>query len=109
MDNYILDIQRMSTEDGPGIRTTVFFKGCNLKCSWCHNPESISPKREKYWVKDKCMACFSCRDNCPKQAISFDDEGMMVSDQCQFCLVCVDNCPTNAIEVKGEKYEVNKL
>ncbi|MDR0589041.1 MAG: 4Fe-4S cluster-binding domain-containing protein, partial [Spirochaetaceae bacterium] len=53
----ILDIQRMSTEDGPGLRTTVFFKGCNLACAWCHNPESISPRPDLNWFAGKCIGC----------------------------------------------------
>jgi pyruvate formate lyase activating enzyme len=110
MEDYILDIQRMSTEDGPGIRTTVFFKGCNLKCLWCHNPESISFQKEKYWIRDKCMGCNSCKDECPSQAISFDGEGMKVDNElCSFCLNCVEVCPTNALELKGEKIEVDAL
>jgi len=109
MEDYILDIQRMSTEDGPGIRTTVFFKGCNLQCKWCHNPESIAFQRQKYWVKDKCIACFSCQEVCPQQAITFNEDGMQISSNCNFCLHCVEACPANAIEVKGEIISVDKL
>jgi pyruvate formate lyase activating enzyme len=109
MEDYILDIQRMSTEDGPGIRTTVFFKGCNLKCRWCHNPESIAFHRQKYWVKDKCIACFSCLEACPNHAITFDPEGMHIGPDCNFCLNCFHACPANAIEVKGEALSVDKL
>lgn len=110
MENYILDIQRMSTEDGPGIRTTVFFKGCNLKCRWCHNPESLSFKQQKYWIEDNCIGCFSCEKVCPEQAISFTEIGMKVNASlCTYCLRCADECPTNSIEVKGEKIEVAEL
>lgn len=110
MENYILDIQRMSTEDGPGIRTTVFFKGCNLKCRWCHNPESIAFNREKYWMPDNCMFCLSCQEACPEQAIYFDEQGMNIDDKlCAFCLTCADVCPSNAIEVKGKKIDIDEL
>ncbi|HHX80473.1 MAG TPA: glycyl-radical enzyme activating protein [Acholeplasmataceae bacterium] len=110
MENYILDIQRMSTEDGPGIRTTVFFKGCNLKCRWCHNPESLSFKQQKYWIEDNCIGCFSCLEACPEKAISFPETGMKVNlSLCTFCLRCAEVCPTNSIEVKGEKIAVDTL
>ncbi|MEN6421496.1 MAG: 4Fe-4S cluster-binding domain-containing protein, partial [Smithella sp.] len=56
----ILEIVRMSTEDGPGLRTTVFFKGCSLNCSWCHNPESISPKPQIHWLSASCIGCGIC-------------------------------------------------
>ncbi|MFW5780533.1 MAG: glycyl-radical enzyme activating protein [Bacillota bacterium] len=110
METYILDIQKMSTEDGPGIRTTVFFKGCNLKCKWCQNPESIPFYRQKYWVKDKCIGCLSCKEACEINAIDFDEEGLKKDDKvCNFCLKCAEECPTNAIEVKGRKIEIQEL
>ncbi|HHU43369.1 MAG: glycyl-radical enzyme activating protein [Bacillota bacterium] len=109
MKTYILDIQKMSTEDGPGIRTTVFFKGCNLKCKWCQNPESIPFYRQKYWIKDKCMGCLSCLE-CPQKAISFDEDGLKFEERlCNFCLWCAEQCPTNAIEVKGREIEISEL
>ena len=93
-----------------GIRTTVFFKGCNLKCRWCHNPESLSFKQQKYWIEDNCIGCFSCEKVCPEQAISFTEIGMKVNASlCTYCLRCADECPTNSIEVKGEKIEVAEL
>ena len=61
----ILEIIRMSTEDGPGIRTTVFFKGCSLNCSWCHNPESISSKPQIQWLGTSCIGCGHLRKNLP--------------------------------------------
>lgn len=110
METYILNIQKMSTEDGPGIRTTVFFKGCNLRCAWCHNPESIPFYRQLFWHKDKCMGCQSCINSCPKEALSFIEGELIVDDKkCDMCLICVEECPTNAIEVKGEKWEIEAL
>ena len=61
----ILDIQRMSTEDGPGLRTTVFFKGCSLACEWCHNPESIIFGPQVQWLEHKCIGCRTCVAVCP--------------------------------------------
>jgi pyruvate formate lyase activating enzyme len=94
----IFDIQRMSTEDGTGIRTTVFFKGCNLNCLWCHNPESISFKPHLFWHKEKCMGCLACK-NCP--AIN--------TKMCKFCGKCAKNCPCNALEIKGVYHQPEKL
>ena len=61
----IFDIERNSYVDGPGIRTTVFFKGCNLRCAWCHNPESQSPKPQMMFFKNKCTGCGKCKEKCP--------------------------------------------
>lgn len=110
METYILDIQRMSTEDGPGLRTTVFFKGCNLACSWCHNPESIPFGRQSYWVKDKCIGCHTCIDSCPNGALSAQPEGIIKDNaKCTFCFICTTCCPTLAMELKGEGLPVDKL
>lgn len=110
MDTYILDIQRMSTEDGPGIRTTVFFKGCNLKCVWCHNPESIVFYKQKYWIEDRCIGCHTCVESCPNSAISFNEQGIIFDEKlCSYSLNCVEACPANAIEVKGKSIGVEPL
>ncbi len=110
MQTYILDIQKMSTEDGPGIRTTVFFKGCNLKCLWCHNPESIAFYRHIFWLEERCMGCQSCVKVCPKKAVSAEPEGMKIDEKiCDFCNLCVEECPMNAIEIKGEEISVEEL
>ncbi|MDD4316370.1 MAG: glycyl-radical enzyme activating protein [Clostridia bacterium] len=110
MRTYILDLQKMSTEDGPGIRTTVFFKGCNLKCAWCHNPESIAFYRHIYWLEERCMGCQSCVSICPKKAIT-SENGIISIDArlCDFCMKCVEECPMNAIEVKGMETSVEEL
>ncbi|MCL1814070.1 MAG: glycyl-radical enzyme activating protein [Treponema sp.] len=106
----ILDIQRMSTEDGPGLRTTVFFKGCNLACPWCHNPESIDRKSDLNWFSQKCMGCNICRDACPQKGISRDDNGINFNRPlCVACGSCVDACPQAAIELKGNAIGVEKL
>lgn len=110
MKTYILDIQRMSTEDGPGLRTSVFFKGCNLECTWCHNPESISFERQTYWIKDNCIGCLTCVNGCPNKALSAQEIGIIKdSAKCQSCFVCASECPTLAMELKGEEYTPQEL
>jgi len=106
----ILDIQRMSTEDGPGIRTTVFFKGCNLRCAWCHNPESISQNPEVIWLKPRCIGCGSCRAVCPSGALALGAEGIAIDRAvCLRCMACADACPAGALERKGELYDPDTL
>ena len=89
----IFDIQRNSFVDGPGIRTTVFFKGCNLRCKWCHNPESQSFDKQMMFYKDKCTGCGKCREVCPNHLQS-----------CDFCGKCELYCPADARKVCGREY-----
>lgn len=106
----VLEIQRMSTEDGPGIRTTVFMKGCPMKCLWCHNPESISPKPQIHWVAVRCIGCHSCQDICPENALMMTDTGLEIDrGVCTGCGECAEICPTTAIELLGSKWEVTAL
>ena len=110
MEGCILDIQKLSTEDGPGIRTTVFFKGCNLCCAWCHNPESIPAKSQAVWVKARCIGCGSCVKACPAGALTFGNGGVVVDrDKCTDCLTCAESCPTGAMERKGIMYTADAL
>lgn len=110
MKGRILNIQRMSTEDGPGLRTTVFLKGCSLKCNWCHNPESIKPKKEFEWFGTRCIGCQSCIKACKQNAIKFTQKGIIFDEQaCIKCLACAEECPTNAIEVKGIDWEATNI
>lgn len=110
MTGNILDIQKLSTEDGPGIRTTVFFKGCNLQCAWCHNPESIPVKTQAIWVKARCIVCGCCVKACPKGALSVSESGTVVDrEKCTGCLTCTENCPTGAMECKGVPYTADAL
>lgn len=89
----IFDIQRNSFVDGPGIRTTVFFKGCNLRCKWCHNPESQSFDKQMMFYKDKCTGCGKCREVCPNHL-----------KKCDFCGKCELYCPAEARKVCGREY-----
>ena len=105
----VLDIQRMSTEDGPGLRTTVFFKGCPLCCTWCHNPESISPKSHVEWLSVRCIGCRICESVCPQKGIHLDETGVHTSERCEACGACTTACPTQALEMKGKDYTVDDL
>lgn len=98
----ILRIQRMSMEDGPGIRSTVFFKGCPLRCVWCHNPESISVSPEIHWEDQKCTGCLGCLQACPEHALSSGENGIAVErSKCTGCLACTEACPATALEAYG--------
>lgn len=97
----ILNIQRMSTEDGPGLRTTLFVKGCTLSCKWCHNPESIDPKSHVEWIGVRCIGCRTCIASCPRHGITLDEDGAHTSSDCDACGTCVKVCPTEAREMKG--------
>jgi pyruvate formate lyase activating enzyme len=110
MTGTILRIQRMSTEDGPGIRSTVFFKGCPLACVWCHNPESISAKLQIHWEKTRCIGCRSCIEACIKGALAATETGIAIDrSKCDSCDACVQACPSTAMEIYGEACEVNDL
>ncbi len=100
----------MSTEDGPGLRSTIFFKGCPLSCVWCHNPESIAREMQLHWTKIKCIGCLTCIDACPKNALQMTGKEMIIDrKQCDVCGACVSACPSTALDIYGESYEVNKL
>ncbi|MFC1706426.1 glycyl-radical enzyme activating protein [Planctomycetota bacterium] len=106
----VLEIQRMSTEDGPGIRTTVFLKGCSLKCTWCHNPESLSREPQVVWHDWKCIACRACVDACSAGARTLGAGGAEVSsERCSECGLCIDACPTTAIEVAGRRLSLEEV
>lgn len=106
----ILNIQRMSTEDGPGLRTTLFVKGCPLACAWCHNPESLSRDYQIEWLGERCIGCETCVSVCPDKALLLTEEGLLINrDQCSLCLVCAEQCPTRAIETRGQDLTVDEL
>jgi len=98
----------MSTEDGPGIRTTVFFKQCPLTCIWCHNPESISAKPQLEWLEHKCIGCKICIETCPNEALLLDDEGLHINRlKCVSCGKCVEECPSTALHMWGENWSLD--
>lgn len=106
----VLNIQRMSTEDGPGIRTTVFFKGCSLACDWCHNPESLSGEPQVQWFASRCLGCRLCLPSCPNSAIAFTDQGVAIDrTRCTGCGACARECPSTALELLGETWTLSAL
>ena len=106
----ILHLQRLSTEDGPGIRTTVFFKGCPLHCQWCHNPESISTRKQVQWLGTRCIGCDSCIEACEEHGLTRSADGI-VRDRalCVVCGRCVEACPAGAMELLGRDVTVAEL
>jgi len=105
----IFDIKRFAINDGPGIRTTVFLKGCPLRCVWCHNPEGISPKPVKLYTKKKCIGCQSCVDVCPQGALVLTDDGIKEQGGCVLCGRCTDECPTLALQMAGKDWKMDDL
>lgn len=106
----VFNIQKYSVQDGPGIRTTVFLKGCPLCCAWCHNPEGIAPGRQIVVVESRCIACGECREACPF-AESIGGDGVLSTrgDACTLCEECVDACPTGARQVVGKEMGVEDI
>lgn len=100
----------MSTEDGPGLRTTLFVKGCPLCCRWCHNPESISRKRQNEWIAVRCIGCGCCTSACKNDAVKATPDGIVFEhDKCKTCGACQESCPTGAIETKGEEKSIDEI
>lgn len=107
---YIFNIQKFSTHDGDGVRTTIFFKGCPLRCMWCHNPESQHYYKELIFHQHKCTTCGRCVAKC-KQGTNSIVDGKIVFDRskCTACGVCTDWCITEARELAGKEYTVDAL
>ena len=133
-EGLVLQIQRMSTEDGPGLRSTAFLKGCPLSCAWCHNPESIAARPELQWIGSRCIAasaataataaegCGACMRACPSSALSRDEKGRIVIDRgactlgsgaagaaCADGALCAEACPGGAMEILGTRYTAEAL
>lgn len=110
MNGLIFDIQHFSIYDGPGIRTTVFLKGCSLNCIWCHNPESISLKREIQTYYNKCIGCGRCFELCPQNAHSLIGEKRVFDREiCLRCGICTDNCYSGALVMSGSEMSIDKV
>lgn len=108
MKANIVEIKRFAVHDGDGIRTTVFFKGCPLKCLWCHNPETLSPKRQIALFGHKCVNCGKCAEVCNCHTFSENIHNINRT-KCTACGKCAEICPQNAIEIFGKEIDTDKI
>jgi pyruvate formate lyase activating enzyme len=110
MEGTIFDIQRYCVHDGPGIRTTVFLKGCSLRCFWCHNPESLSPGPQLISYSHKCIGCGACGAACPNRCFG-DAAGPGALDRsgCKSCGACAQKCYAGALVMSGKTYRLDEV
>jgi pyruvate formate lyase activating enzyme len=109
-NGIVFDIRKFSIHDGPGIRTTVFLKGCPLQCAWCHNPESQSAEPELIMRPGRCLRCGACVEACPEDAIKLETGGPSTDlSRCERCGLCVDACFTGARELAGRELSVAQV
>ena len=106
----VFNIQKFSVNDGPGIRTVVFLKGCPLRCAWCANPESQMLREQVLWEKDKCLHCGHCRETCPEDAVTIETQRVRIdANRCSGCGACVAECPAQALKTEGERKSVRQV
>lgn len=106
----IFDIQKFSLHDGPGIRTTVFLKGCQMRCVWCHNPESLRAEKQLAFMEHKCLQCQRCAEVCPHGCHQFAQGRHEIDySACQACGRCVEACPAQALKIYGQIRDVDDI
>jgi pyruvate formate lyase activating enzyme len=107
----IFDLKRFAVHDGPGIRTTLFLKGCPLRCPWCHNPEGISPRPEVMVFASRCLrSCRDCLAACPRHALRKVRDGIVLDrGRCDGCGACVRVCPSEALQMAGREAAAGAL
>jgi len=108
----VFNIKRFAVHDGPGIRTSVFLKGCSLNCPWCQNPEGISASKNLLYYRNRCIGCFTCIESCPKNAIEKLPESGKITihrDRCDLCDKCLNHCPSGALAIDTVEYSLSEL
>jgi len=109
MDGRIFDIQRFSVHDGPGIRTLVFLKGCNMSCFWCQNPESQKKETQVMFLANSCKEFDDCISSCPKGAISANKLNKIDFEKCDSCGICVNTCSSGAFKLVGKNFSAKEV
>jgi len=111
MRGLIFNIQRFSVHDGPGIRTAVFLKGCELRCGWCQNPEGLSAAIRLWHFEKRCVSCGDCIPSCPESALASGGPSKIVVDQmaCTLCSRCIEVCPSGALAYDGREVEAGEV
>lgn len=107
----VFDIKRFAVHDGPGIRTSLFLKGCPLNCKWCHNPEGISPQPQLWYFPGQCLHCGDCIEICPGNALSFGESQQVIidRDKCTNCGLCTNVCPSKSLVIIGIERTIQEV